>query len=227
MNLEFPIPQRFDVSTFRRFDVSHRYSPVAIRPALGALVCIALAHFSPACRRDPDEAAAGRQADTGQQIVKQLLIFPDAVRVQDASINDFLERAMKDCAGGDYDRFRLLWSARQEPLPRDEFEQGWQAVRQIRIRTLQKVILAPDPDRNLDRGESVYAFLADVTLDPMHRAGQREPNREVVLMILREHEQWRLASAPKPMRKWIKEQAAAKVDTEDNATVLHAATEGP
>ncbi len=158
---------------------------------------------------DTNSAAAGRQAETGQQKRKELLVFPDEVRVEDASVNDFLERAMEDCASGDYDKFRLLWSARQEPLPRDEFEQGWQAVRQIRIRALQRVMLAPDPDHELDQGETVYAFLADVALDPMHRAGQREPNREVVLMVIREHEQWRLARAPKPMRTWIKEQPSA------------------
>ena len=227
MKSEVSIPQRFDVLTFRRFDVSYRYSLLPIRLVLGAFVCITSVYLGPACRHEPDDAAAGRQAETGQQKRKELLVFPDEVRVEDASVNDFLERAMGDCASGDYDRFRLLWSARQEPLPRDEFEQGWQAVRQIRIHALQRVMLAPDPDHELDQGETVYAFLADVALDPMHRAGQREPNREVVLMLILEHEQWRLARAPKPMRTWIKKRVAAGATAEDNAAVLHATTEGP
>ena len=193
--------RRFDVSTFRRFDVS------TFRLALGAFVGIALVCLSHACRRDPDTAAGDARADIEQQKPVELLVFPDEVRVEDASLNDFLERAMADCAGGDYEKFRLLWSVRQEPLPRDEFEQGWQAVEEIRIRALKKVMLAPDPEHGLDKSEEVYVILADVALDPTHPVAQRSAtggHREVVLMIIREHDQWRLARAPKPMRIWIK-----------------------
>jgi hypothetical protein len=45
--------------------------------------------------------------------------------------------------------------------------------------------------------------LAQVQLDPTLPAGQREPVRDVVLMIVRENEDWRFAHAPKQVREWI------------------------
>ncbi|MGB2988010.1 MAG: hypothetical protein WBE26_19245 [Phycisphaerae bacterium] len=164
----------------------------------------------PACRQDDDAAAEDHGADTTQRKRADLLVFPDELRVGDSSVNEFVERMMADCASGDYDKFRLLWSARQDPLPRDEYEQGWQAVLKIRIRALEKVMIAPGTVGELTKDSTAYAILADVSLDPTHRAGKREPHREVVLMVIREHDEWRLAHAPKALRTWIKEQVQLK-----------------
>ncbi len=183
-------------------DKASAYGPVIRGLVLTALLCI-----GPSCRRENDSASEDpRPADARQQSV-DLVVFPDELLVEDASVNDFVTSAMAVCAGGDYERFRLLWSPRHDPLPRSEYEQGWQAVRQIRIRALEKVILAPDPRQGRTQAETVYAVLADVSLDPTHAAGQKEPKREVVLMLTREHDAWRLASAPKQMRVWIRDRA--------------------
>jgi len=136
------------------------------------------------------------------------LIFPDELRVADETVNDFVAKAMSICAAGEYGAFRLLWSVRGDPLPREEFEQGWQAVQNIKVRALEKVMLDADPSAGRAESESVYALLVDVSLDPEQRAGQKKPRREVVLMLIREHEQWRLAQAPKPMREWVKKKLA-------------------
>jgi len=161
--------------------------------------------LGPVCRRDEDVVQKGAPANIAQKKPADLLVFPSALQTEDISVNAFVKRAMMDCAGGDYDVFRLLWSAREDPLPRGEYEQGWQAAREIRIRALEKVVLSADPTRGRDQDETVYVILANVSLDPTHRAGQREANREVVLMLVREHDTWRLARAPKKMRTWIKE----------------------
>jgi hypothetical protein len=114
---------------------------------------------------------------------------------------------MTTCAGGDYELFRLMWSAREEVLPRDEYEQGWQAVREIRLTRLEKVMLAPNEKQGRTTAQTVYALLADVSLDPEHPAARNEPNRQVALMIVREHDDWKLARAPRTMREWLRNQS--------------------
>ena len=132
-----------------------------------------------------------------------VLVFPENLRVDDTSVNTFVNQAMTVCSSRDYDAFRLLWSAREDPLSRDEFEAGWQAVKEIRIRALDRVKLDLSSDEDDTSPQTVYALLAEVALDPTHQAAQKKPRREVVLMIVKEHEEWRLAKTPKRMRAWM------------------------
>ena len=156
------------------------------------------------CRRtevaDLDTSVANQSDDDPSATV---LAFPENLRVDDASVNTFVNQAMTVCSSRDYDAFRLLWSAREDPLSRDEFEAGWQAVKEIRIRALDRVKLDLSSDEDDTSPQTVYALLAEVALDPTHQAAQKKPRREVVLMIVREHEEWRLAKAPKRMRAWM------------------------
>lgn len=175
--------------------------------AVLAVLCgVAVVSWS-ACRRDePDDPAAESVAKPAEEVqTEHLLVFPPSLYVEDASVNEFLRRAMHVCVRGEYDAFRLLWSAREDPLERAEFETGWQAVQQIRIRALQRVRLAADEAaKGAASTREVYAVLADVQLDPSLPAGRQESRRDVVLMILREHDEWRLGNAPKAMRTWIR-----------------------
>jgi len=174
-----------------------------------ALISVATG-FVPSCRRDeqekPPPAASTSTAAKSQR--PNLLIFPEELRVADSTVNEYVAKAMTTCAAGDYEAFRLLWSARETPLPREEFEQGWQAVQNIQVRALEKVMLDADPSAGRTEPELVYALFIEVALDPAQKAGQKESRRLVVLMLTREHEQWRLATAPKPMREWIKKKIA-------------------
>ena len=182
-----------------------------IRALTFLIWCVACAGYASGCRRGGDENASRRGDDMpiGEAPkADSVLVFPDDLRMADAGVNEFVARAMTTCAKGEYDAFRLLWSAREEPLPREEFEQGWQAVQTIRVRALEKVKLAPDARTTPPQDEVAYALLAEVSLDPTHKAGQREPQREVVLMLTREHDEWRLARAPKPMRNWVRDKVA-------------------
>lgn len=152
-----------------------------------------------ACRREekpPPEIHAEPQPSRAR------LIFPESLRVADEDVNVFVRTALTQCAGGDYDAFRKLWTAKQEPISRDEFLEGWHAVDRIEVQGLQKALL--EIEEGAPR-EPVYVLLVVVSLDPTRKAGKRDPLREIVLMIVREHEQLRIAAAPKPMRDWIKE----------------------
>ena len=183
---------------------------MSITKRLALLILLCVVSTGPGCRRK-EEAAKSEPvpAPAARPQPVEVLVFPDELRVEDDSVNVFLEQAMTVCTKGDYHAFRLLWSAREEPLPQDEFEEGWQAVREIRIRVLEKVLLAPESGFEAGIDRTVYAVYADVHLDPEHTAGRREPDREVVLMLVQEHDDWRLAEAPRSVRTWVKEKASA------------------
>ena len=36
-----------------------------------------------------------------------------------------IAEVIETCASGDYEAFRLLWSARDDPFPRDQFHRAW------------------------------------------------------------------------------------------------------
>jgi hypothetical protein len=160
------------------------------------------------CGKDSPRKEETQSREAGPSARRDLLIFPDELRVEDTAINDFVTRAMEVCAAGDYEAFRLLWSARDTPLPRAEFEQGWKAVETIRIRALERVMLAPDPDAGRSEAQTVYTAYAQVELDPSLRSQGVETRREVILMMVREQDEWRLARAPKAMRTWIRQRHA-------------------
>ena len=175
-------------------------------------VGVAMAVQVEGCRGREDDGPSPRApVDVQAKTAGDILIFPDELRVQDATVNDFVVRAMNTCGAGDYEPFRLLWSAREEPLPKDQFDEGWQAVQLIRIAGLRKAVVAGAAEEpgSSPAGEIVYIVLAEVQLDPEHPAGKRQPQREVVLMLVRENDKWRMAQAPKPMRDWIRQQAGA------------------
>ncbi len=176
--------------------------------------------ITPACRRDEPEktSAAASSSDAAKSKQPNLLVFPDEIRVADSTVNEFVTKAMTTCGAGQYEAFRLLWSARETPLPREEFEQGWQAVQNIQVRALEMVMLDADSSAGRTEPESVYTLLIEVALDPAQKVGQKAPQRLVVLMLTREHEQWRLATAPKPMREWVKKKIVeASLDSASSA----------
>lgn len=158
--------------------------------------------------RDKQDASSKAETKTVSDKTGAELLFPDALRVADDSVNQFVRTALTQCAKGKYEAFRALWSARRDPISRGEFEEGWHAVHRIEVKGLQKVLLESDP--NAKASEPVYVLLVEVALDEAARVGQREPLREIVLMLVKEHDQWRLAAAPKEMRDWIKKQSLSQ-----------------
>jgi hypothetical protein len=167
-------------------------------------LCAYLTLAAFACRKSAETSDASVSQD--QVAVGAELIFPEAIRVGDESVNQFVRTALTECTTGDYEAFRSLWSAKREPISRGEFEEGWHAVHRIEVRGLRRAILETDEGNR--RQETVYVLLASVELRPEARLGKRASDREIVSMLVREHDQWRLAPAPKDMRDWIKKQAA-------------------
>ncbi len=179
-----------------------------------AVVATALLLPVSACRESPSVDAVtptvGAPAPSAPKPKKEVIVFPERLRVADESVNRFVSHAMETCASGDYDAFRLIWSATQEPMPRREYDEGWQAVQEIRVLTLEKVKLAAE-DAGSSEPTTVYALYVNVKLDPEHPAAQQEPERNVIAMIVREHDNWMLARAPRAMRHWIKKRLSSRI----------------
>jgi len=172
-----------------------------------AVICVV---FLGGCSREAENElppSSSPFASPVESKPEDVLVFSREHHVDDPTVNAFVARSMRECAGGDYEQFRFLWSAREEVLPREEFDQGWQAVREIRVRKLGKVMLAADEKEGRPEPETVYALLAEVTLDQEHPAARDEPTREVALMLVREQDEWRLAKAPRTMREWLRERS--------------------
>lgn len=164
-----------------------------------ALMCVLIG-----CRPGTDSTTPDNSSDEIQpELTRAVLNFPPNLKVADATVNEFVTEAMQTCANGDYDSFRLLWSAREELITKREYERGWKAVLSMDIRALEKVKLAPNPERGETEPRTVYAILALVAFDPAQTTDREETERQVVLVVSREHDAWRLGKAPRKLRKWL------------------------
>ena len=182
------------------------------------------------CRRAEDQADNESDRPPETPTPKSVLVFPETLKVADDSVNRSLHHAMTVSMSGDYDAFRLLWSAREDPLPRDEFEKGFGAVEEIRIEALEKVMLAGGAQATGGQAtgaEAVYAAYATIRLDPAENLGQSEPERQVVLMLVKEHDNWRLARAPKQMRAWLKDKVEVALSKPATAAEQSEVRESP
>lgn len=116
--------------------------------------------------------------------------FPEELQAKDRTVSALIREVIDTCVAGDYEHFRLLWSAKEDPFPRDAFERGWRAVRRVRILDVQ-------PFRRRVENDLVFGVHAYVELD--ESVPERSP--DVVLLIVKEAERWRLAEAPPALRE--------------------------
>lgn len=185
------------------------------------------------CRKASEEPGTATPAQPGISAPKTnaetpkgtSVSFPQELNVTDSSVNAFVKSTLESCATGQYESFRSVWTAREGPISREEFEKGWHAAKSIRVRAMEKVKLATDASTSgSDSAASpqiAYALAIDLSLDPEQQIGQRKPERQVVLLVTREKDEWRLARAPKGMREWIKKKFEADTTAQPkNSTPL-------
>ncbi|MCG3129785.1 MAG: hypothetical protein FLDDKLPJ_00520 [Phycisphaerae bacterium] len=149
------------------------------------------------CRREPVKPGGDEVVpQTGGAPSRAELVFPAELRVEDETVNAFLEQAMQVTTGGDYDVFRTLWVAVDEPFARDQFDRGWQSLVRLRVEVLQKI---RDP---VDQA-IIYGLYAVAELDPEALPAGEEPQRRVVLELRREAEGWKFANARDDVRRAV------------------------
>lgn len=194
--------------------------------ATGMVLALLIAIGSCGCRRD-ESAPTPLPSVVEPEHKPERLVFPAELRVEDDSVNEFVDRAMRTIAQGEYEPFRALWSVRRDPPSSADFEKGWQAVRSIRVLALEKVVIAAEPNQRTTaspdevplrdappgdasrapEAEHSYALLAEIALDPKSPATRGEPIRDIVLVMIREQGNWRLVRAPKALSNWLLERA--------------------
>ena len=138
---------------------------------------------------------------------EELIAFPYELHVADADLNEFVMQALRICLAGDYEAFRLLWTAKQEPVARAQFDFGAYAVKQIRVLALERL-------RDQADDSTIYLFCVRIEFDTERMPAEVEPSRTVVLLALWEADAWRLARAPKELRRWI----LARAEVEEEGT---------
>jgi hypothetical protein len=139
-----------------------------------------------------------------RHIRKTVLHFPAELRADDPSVNAFIESAIETCAAGDYEKFRLLWVAKEQPITQQEFQRGWKATESVTILDVQKGRTLDDP--------LAYAVRGLVQLDPNEVP---EPKRDLVLLIVKENDSWHLKKPPPGVVRNLKG-GKAKSDASSN-----------
>ena len=170
---------------------SGRYAAQLVMGALAAVL------VAPGCGKEEPEGP--KLTPTPSPV--GLVDFPAELRAADPSVNDFLCEAFQTCASRDYEAFRLLWSVREDPISEQEFIRGWQTDPRVSIKDLKKM--------RTPEGATVYAVRALVEFDP---GTVLEPNRDIVLLLVKENGKWRVAGAPRSLTKAMKSDAQPDSD---------------
>ena len=180
------------------------HSLCAVLPA--GLVAAALANLAGCSKNDGTQTATPSPA--GPKLA-DLVDFPVGIRSDDPSVNDFLMEAIRTCVAEDYEAFRLLWSAREEPIAEPRFRRAWRACRKVSVQELKKIKLVRTGDGTKDAQgkmeEIVYVVRGHVRLDPNEVP---EPERDIILLLVRENEKWRLATVPRKVKESLVSEVA-------------------
>ena len=146
------------------------------------------------CRRADKNLPAAEPDQPG--VEAELIAFPPELHAADEAVNDLVLRALHICLEGDYEAFHLLWTATEEPVARAQFDFGAYAVKQIRVLALERL-------RDQADDSEIYLFCVRIEFDTERLPAEVEPARTVVLLARWEADAWRLARAPKELRRWI------------------------
>ena len=159
----------------------------ALPSPLGLLVGLVAAWVVGGAACSDESAGGASDADQHLETIRMApgsdpprFVFPEAVRTDDESLNAFVERFTQICIDGEYDKYRLTVRRRSRPVQKDDFENVWHNIEEVRI---EHIVPLPDAD---DGRIPRYALFANVRLRP----GQSEAEKLVVMQILREGGEW-------------------------------------
>ncbi|MBN1514916.1 MAG: hypothetical protein JXB13_23095 [Phycisphaerae bacterium] len=178
------------------------YDKVGKLTVLMAVCAVACGALFGCDRQEPVDEGRAVPPERGARVD-----FPAELQPDDPSVVSFMRRVIDTCVEGEYDAFRLLWSAREDPYPRDAFERGWRAVQRVTFVHVKKF-------RRRAEGDVAYGVRARVELDD----SVPEPRRDVVFLIIHEAGQWRLARPPAGLSEQLAGAPGAGSDEADAAT---------
>lgn len=142
----------------------------------------------------PDDVGIDQPAiiEQNPDVPQPEIRFPHELKTEDPSLNRFVRRMLDVCYKGDYDGYRHLFGTAYTPTPRTSFETVW-----MRVRTIQVVGLEKHPRKDPPE----YYLHARVILREPDRQDRTE--RNVVIMIFQEADEWRLGTAPREVIRAI------------------------
>jgi len=117
--------------------------------------------------------------------------FPQQLQTDDVTVNEFIHKALEACKTGDYDTFRQLFGVTADVPEAPQFDHAWQGVKSIRVAATKKG--PQDPPQ-------YYVHLV-VELRQPDRYDRTE--RQAVMSVFREANQWRMAPAPSEIQRLI------------------------
>jgi hypothetical protein len=107
------------------------------------------------------------------------IVFSDDYQSTNASLDAFIREFADICVRGEYDQYRLKVRRRSDPVSKEDFEQVWHHVEQVRI---DAAIALPGTE---DTPGPRYAVFANVRV-----SAEDAPEKNVVLQVLKEGEAW-------------------------------------
>jgi hypothetical protein len=120
--------------------------------------------------------------------------WPENVQCEDPTVVKFVRDALSCCASGDYDAYRLLWRWDHRPTSRKHFERQVQAIHRVEVKLLKQVVFLL-PDERLD-DDPRYVLQAHIKIrDEFRGRGGKLEDRDLVLLIVRDGDQWRFVPA--------------------------------
>jgi len=122
---------------------------------------------------------------------KPTVEFPQQLQTDDVAVNEFIHSALESCKTGDYDKFRELFGVTADVPEAPQFDHAWQGVKSIRVVGTKKG--PQDPPE-------YYVHLV-VELRQPDRYERTE--RQAVMSVFREANQWRMAPAPSEIQRLI------------------------
>lgn len=177
-----------------------------LRRFIAPVLAVGLATWSGGCRQGssddvPSEELKKDRIDARGQ--GPTVEFPSDVRSDDASLNNFLDHLLRQCAAGEYGSYRLAVASEYEPLPRRTFERAWYNVEQVRVRKILKVhepdpALLERPDIREELKAPIYCVHATIRLRQRPDRQVPQPIREVVVLVVQEQGEWKLGP-PAPL----------------------------
>lgn len=174
--------------------------------SLGCLLAFSAAVLLGACKKEEAPPPTTLPVDgyivdpITQRTAPPLVEFPDWIRTNDASLNEFIDKLLQHCVRGEYGLYRLAVSTKFEPLGRTQFEKAWHAVERVQIRNI-RLIHQPttrhwDPARTdipEELKHPIYCVHGTIYLRELPgRQLLKKPVREVVVLVVKENGEWKL-----------------------------------
>ncbi len=117
-------------------------------------------------------------------------VFPTTARSYDPSLNAFIDRFARACLSGKYSEFRLLFTRRLEPPSDRAFVSMFNACREIRIVSVDKLPelkQIPSPAYRLVAEYDLHSFAVK----------HGTPTRRIQVAVYKENGEWVVAPLPR------------------------------